>query len=437
MVYSFNNILEKLNNKQIKSSIITLSLRVIGVITLFVFTIFLNRNFSPDIVGDYEFTRMFLLVTGGICIIGTDVSILYFSGLLKSENKFYKIKSLYYKVLILSAILCLLILLIFYSFFSELTINTFFGKSNSYYLVSTSLLFLIFNVWTLFNTEVLRALDQIVWSELFRNTFKFFPIFIGSYLLYNSNSPELILDVYIKGFAILCLITTLFVVFLLKRIPDSKHINDGISFKEIIRYSFPMCISSIIIYLLSTIDIVLLRNFYGSSDVAYYALAIKLISISGMIILSINVNVSPHISELYANKEIKILENLLRKSSRIIFSLNLLLCIVLLIFSDYVLSFFGKEYVIAKEAFVILILGQLIVSGFGSVAVFLNMTGRPSVFRRILFIALILNMVLNYLLIPKLGLKGAAITYVITILFWNSTAAIYILRKDNIKTFIH
>lgn len=427
---------EKMKNKEMKSSLITLLLRAIGVLTLFLFTLFFNRNFEPSIVGDYEFTRMFLLVTGGVCILGTDISILYFSGFFRSENKFYKIKSLYFKVLTLSLGLCVLILTIFNIIFTEDSINDIFGNKNSYQLISTSLLFLVFNVWTLFNTEVLRALDQIVWSELFRNTFKFFPIFIGVLLLYNSNTPEVIVDVYIKGFVVLCLITTLFVIYLLKKIPKGID-GDIVTFKEIIRYSLPMCISSIIIYLLSTIDIALLRYFFGSSEVAFYALAIKLISVSGMIILSINVNVSPQISELNAKDKRKELESLLKKSSRIIFVLNFILCIFLLIFSEYILSFFGSEYLVAKKSFLILILGQLIIAGFGSVAVYLNMTGRPIVFRRILFFALLLNIGLNYVLIPHFGLVGAAITYVITIIFWNATSTVYIFRKDNIKTFIH
>ncbi|RLZ11566.1 hypothetical protein EAH69_03865 [Faecalibacter macacae] len=427
---------EKMKNKEMKSSLITLLLRAIGVLTLFLFTLFFNRNFEPSIVGDYEFTRMFLLVTGGVCILGTDISILYFSGFFRSENKFYKIKSLYFKVLTLSLGLCVLILTIFNIIFTEDSINDIFGNKNSYQLISTSLLFLVFNVWTLFNTEVLRALDQIVWSELFRNTFKFFPIFIGVLLLYNSNTPEVIVDVYIKGFVVLCLITTLFVIYLLKKIPKGID-GDIVTFKEIIRYSLPMCISSIIIYLLSTIDIALLRYFFGSSEVAFYALAIKLISVSGMIILSINVNVSPQISELNAKDKRKELESLLKKSSRIIFVLNFILCIFLLIFSEYILSFFGSEYLVAKKSFLILILGQFIIAGFGSVAVYLNMTGRPIVFRRILFFALLLNIGLNYVLIPHFGLVGAAITYVITIIFWNATSTVYIFRKDNIKTFIH
>ena len=166
-----------INNKEIKHSLITLFLRGIGVLTLFGFTIFFNRNFNSSVVGDYEFTRMFLLVSGSICLLGSDISILYFSGKLKSEDRFYELKNLYYKISLLCFIFCIAVGFIFFVFFDIKFINSFFGSNNSYTIISTCILFLFFNVWTLFNTEVLRALNQIVWSELFRNTFKFFPIF--------------------------------------------------------------------------------------------------------------------------------------------------------------------------------------------------------------------------------------------------------------------
>ena len=426
-----------IGNKEISNSLVTLFLRILGVLTLFVFTLFFNRNYSANIVGDYEFTRMFLLVAGGICIFGTDVSILYFSGRFKSENNFYRIKDLYYKVLKLSLLLCLCLGIIFYLFFSKEKVNMIFGDTNSYKIISTCLFFLIFNVWTLFNTEVLRALDQVVWSELFRNTFKFFPIIVGAFFLYHSNKQEAIIDFYIKGFVVLSLITSGFVIILLRKLEVTNEKLSKISYTEILRYSIPMCVSSVIIYLLSTIDIIILRSYYSSIEVAYYALGIKLMSVLGMIILSINVNISPRIAELYQNKDFDNLKILIRKSSWIIFILSLISGIGLILFSGHILPFFGNQYLVTQESLILLIIGQIIISSLGSVSIYLNMTGRPKIFRIILLLALIINVFLNLLLIPKYGILGASITYIITILFWNLSSTIYVLKTDGIKTFIH
>ena len=78
---------------------------------------------------------------------------------------------------------------------------------------------------TLFNTEVLRALDQVVLSELFRNTFKFFPIFFGAIILYKSNNQGNIINYYIIGFVLLSIITFIFILyFILLFIKRYKYI---------------------------------------------------------------------------------------------------------------------------------------------------------------------------------------------------------------------
>ncbi|MNT69512.1 hypothetical protein D3C72_2078380 [compost metagenome] len=91
----------------------------------------------------------------------------------------------------------------------------------------------------------------------------------------------------------------------------------------------------------------------------------------------------------------------------------------------------------AKEAFLILVIGQGICSAFGSASVYLNMTGRQHIFQIILIIAVVLNFVLNRFLIPEYGMTGAAIAFVSSSFFWNLVVAIVIYQKDKIKVFLN
>ena len=70
-------------NQFILQSINTMALRLFGIIVLFGVTLVLTHNYDPVIIGQYDFIRTYLLVIGSICIIGTDQSILYFTGILK------------------------------------------------------------------------------------------------------------------------------------------------------------------------------------------------------------------------------------------------------------------------------------------------------------------------------------------------------------------
>ncbi len=420
--------------KVYKNTIYTLLLRIIGAFTLLGFTIYFSNHYPAYTVGEYEFVRMFLLVVGGLCLVGTEVSILYFAGQLTKLNKFESIKPLYFSVLKLVIAISFIPLIVYYLVPAQ-WINDFFGNKNSAQWIAKCLFVLPFNVLTLFNTEMIRAIHHIVWSELFRNVIKFFPIFFGVFLYSSSENQQVVLDYYIYGFVLLAIVTLVYVLYYLKKI-STKNASHIFSINEILKTSAPIAVSNLIMYLLLTIDVVLLRKWLGSEVAGLYSIPIKIVLFLNMIILSINVNVSPKIAEMYQDKKEE-LQSLLRKNARFIASLNFAVGLVILLFPDWILGIFGNSYTVGKSALYLLVLGHLTCSLFGCVAVYLNMTNRSSVFRKIMFFSLVINMMFNLLLIPKYGMQGAAISFVAANLFWNIIASIYIYTKDKIKIFLH
>lgn len=57
-----DNLILLLANRDLNQSFKTMVLRVIGVATLFGFTLFLTNTYDPKIIGQYDFIRTFLLV---------------------------------------------------------------------------------------------------------------------------------------------------------------------------------------------------------------------------------------------------------------------------------------------------------------------------------------------------------------------------------------
>lgn len=410
----------------------TLLLRILGAFTLLGFTMYFINYYPTHIVGDYEFVRLFLLVVGGLCLMGTEVSILYFAGQLSKTNQSESIKPLYFRILSLILSVSILPLLLYFFIPNQWIIDVF-GGSHTPEIIFKCLLFLPFNVLTIFNTEMIRAMHHIVWSELFRNVFKFFPIFFGVLLLSNAESQQVVLDYYIIGFVVLGIVTSLYIWNYIKNMQPTANVY---STSEILKISTPIAISNLIFYLLATIDVVLLRKWWGSDMVGLYSLPVKLILFINMITLSINVNVSPKISELYSNKNEE-MQQLLKKNARIIAVINWFCGCVVIALADWILSIFGSEYVQGIHTFYILIAGHLICSLFGCVSVYLNMTNRTAVFRTIMFCSLIINLVASVLLIPNFGMMGAAISFVLANFFWYVVAAVYTYKKDKIKIFVH
>ena len=96
--------------------------------------------------------------------------------------------------------------------------------------------------------------------------------------------------------------------------------------------------------------------------------------------------------------------------------------------------FFGKEYLSGQKSLLILMIGQFFSSMAGSVGYILQMTGRQSIFQNIILISTFINIILNFILIPRYGLIGAAFASMVSIILWNLLSIIYIYINYKVLT---
>lgn len=428
---------ELLNKKEglINSSLKVLFTRVLGIVIFFGLSLFLTNNFSPESVGRYDFARSILLVVGGICLLGTNQSIIYYSGYFKANNSIASLRGVYIKmvtiIIIVASFFLMLKTLIKDDFF-----NTFFDKTDASEIIFKVIVTLFIYSWAMLNVDMIRAMGKTLLSEFYRNILRYLPFFIVVLILASKDMKGLLIEAYLISFSVLWLVTLLYIII---NIPKSKtnHGETPTTFKSILFKSYPMAISAISFFMLQSIDIILLGRFEVYDKVAYYSVAVKLATITTLSLISVNIVIAPKIAELHTVKDLNNLQLTLTKSSRIIFGLNLLSVVILILLSNFILTLFGDEYVEAKNALIILLIAQLISSLCGSVGVYMNMTGKQLILQRFLLVALFLNIVLNWLLIPKYSLVGAAYATSISIMFWNVAGAFYLYRKDSVKTFLN
>lgn len=426
-------------NPFVLQSLKTMFLRIIGVVTLFGFSLFLTHNYDPKIIGQFDFIRIVLLVLSSICVLGTDQSILYFTGILKSKNEIQKLKVIYKKIVLLIFVLCLLVLLIFFGI-GQNSINLFFNDKSTYVLMTKAIIALFFYSITLFNTETIRALDKIYIAELFRNTFKYVSVIFGAIVLFYYHQETYLVDTFLIGFVALSIITTIIIFRLFKKQKDDSILpsdTNPFSYSFIAHKSYPMAISNLAVFLMMTFDIVFLKKFKGDETVAYYAIAMKLVSILFMINNSVYISVSLKIAQLYTDNNKKELLKTLKQSARMIVFLTVPVVLFVCLFSENILYFFGENYTQSKQALLILMVGQLFASFFGVSAIYLNMTGRQSIFQIVLIFAVLVNLILNIILIPEYSMTGAAIAFVSSLLFWNIVTAIIVYKKDKLLIVFH
>ena len=419
----------------IQQSIKVLFIRGSGVVLLFVFSLFLTNYYSAELVGKYDFVRSIIMILSGVSLVGTNQSIIYYSGLLNSKNSLHSIKKIYVKMLMMTTGICLLFAL-GYAMFTEQFINEIFNKQEAYSLILKSIAALFFYTITMLNIDALRALNKTISSELYRNIFRYTPIFIFSIILYYTQNQQWLIEAFLASFLFLSLITLTQVGMLFKKLNLSNNNEYNFSYHQIFVRSYPMALSAIAYFIMQSIDIIILTIYEGFESIAYYSVAVKLATATALALMSVNIVIAPKIAEIYSTNDFNKLNKLINDSARIIFIISVPILIILFIFSDFALSLFGENYVLAREALLLLLAGQFFSSLCGPGAIYLNMTGKQKKLNTILILGLVINIILNLVLIPIYGIEGAAAATLISMIFWNSLIVTVIYRTDRIKIFI-
>ena len=419
----------------IKNSLNVLLLRASGILLMFLLSLFLTNSFSAEIVGQYDFVRSFLMILSGASLLGTNQAIIYYSGILTSNKSFGSIRSIYFKMNFLILIACTILYTPLLAIDKE-TINQIFNKQGAYELVSLSLKGLVFYSITMLNIDTIRALKHTLISEGFRNVFRYMPFFIFSIILYIIDSPEDLVLWFIYSFIVIFIISSAVVYFFLfkKDFVTSKHQN--FSSSSILKTSYPMALSAISFFLMQSTDVLFISAYDTFDSVAYYSIAVKLASVTALALISVNIVIAPKIATIYNDKNFYELKSILKKATRINVVISLPIIIVLLCFSEYILSTFGINYVLAKSALWVLLIAQFFNSVTGPSALYLNMTGRQKKLNVILLISLLINIVLNIILVPAYGMLGAAISTTASFIISKILASALVLYLDNVKTFI-
>ena len=412
-----------------------LILRVLGVIFLFGITLYLTNFYPAEVVGAYEFTRSSLFLIGGVTLLGTDQSILFFSGRFSKPEQAGTLFQIYLKMLALLLGVSIVLLGIILAIPKEYY-NWFFNDQRSGNLLIKMGFCLFFYAVTLFNTEFFRAFDLHEKSELYRGILKQLPFGFGLLILFLFNKHDYVVEVFLLSFLFCALLSGLEVYLKYKRLNPIVSRQTSIRFKTVLKATIPIAISAFGFYLLISIDVFFLKRYTNFETLAYYGTSIKIIFLISTLINVMGSYLSVRIADLFVTDQVA-LQAVLKKGVRVIVGLALGLSVILFVFAAEILGVFGAAYQEAVPALRILIAGHFMSTLFGVTQVYLNMTKKQVVLQYILIIAVVINAIINAILIPKYGMLGAAVASAFSVIFWNGCAVVWVYKKDRIKLFLH
>jgi O-antigen/teichoic acid export membrane protein len=175
--------------------------------------------------------------------------------------------------------------------------------------------------------------------------------------------------------------------------------------------------------------------FLPDAAIGIYRIASQVALLASFGLMTINLVLTPRFATLFAQGDMKTLQYLVTASARVILIINIVLTVGFIVWGKLFLFLaFGSPYETAFIPLVILLVGQLINSGMGSVGLLLNMSGHERETARGLIVAALLNVILNLLLIPRWGINGSSFAASISLIVWNVLLWLAVRKKLGINS---
>src|SRR3989338_11008276 len=397
-------------------------LAVKGVTTVFILTmlaaflgyivrVLLAKYLSMEEFGLFYAVFSFLGLWRIFKNIGFDKAIIKFIPELQHEEKNDLIKSSIIYVSIVQLITNTIFIVLIYLLSNYLSVHFFRSTQASIVLKLMAIAFFIdgFVFILKFSFQGFQKMMLFAGIEVIRMSLIIAIVFIGLVLNYGILSPVI---AYIFAPVILLLVfTPILTKIVFPEFSKSKFILNKILFKKLSKYSFFVMTTGMGSMIFGYTDSTVLTYFTSLKDVALYNIAFPTANLLIYFPRAINGILVPLTAELWAKKKYALLkagmESLFKYSIIIIVPLAFMMSS----FTDLLINtFFGKEYLLASAAMKILIFGFIFGTLNGICMYFFSGIGKPQINSKILFTAAIFNLIGNLILIPIIGIMGAAIT---------------------------
>lgn len=269
--------------------------------------------------------------------------------------------------------------------------------------------------------SILRGLKSVTWALLPQNVLR--PALLAGLVLVlfelapKQSSAALVfgLDLGVSAFLLLLLVK----IARRKTPGPARKVRPQFATRTWLLTGLPLAAITGIRIAMNRADVIMVGFFLGTPAAGIYSVAAQLATFIGFGLLAVNTIAAPLFAELHSQADAHRLQQIARLGAQATLCFSLLAGGGLLFLGEPVLRLFGDEFVAAYGPLAILVLAQVVNSVSGSVGFLLSMTGHERLTARVTAGAGALNLGLNAVLIPLLGLPGAAVATAVSITTWN------------------
>lgn len=419
-----------------------LNLRVLGIGLSYVFTILATRQYGMKAYGIYTLAVAALRIALLYGRFGLDNALVRFSAEYEAAGRRDFVKKVYSRSLAAVVPTSAFIALLLY-FGAPFLTHTVFKKPDLIIALPIIAAIVVPGALMHLNASFLRGLKFIKSYSFLTNVAQFLlgslTLLVGGAFLERSTAPVM---AYAIGTGAAALLSFLFLLQTgRKPVLSNGDLNgrgngpaEAIGSRALVKVAFPMLLTGSYTFFLQWTGTLVLGAMRPEAEVGIYGVAVKAAALLTFTLTSVNSIAASKFSECHANGDMAGLQKVTAYSTRMIFWTTAPLGVVFLAIPGPIMKLFDETAASGAACLLILVAGSLMNAAAGPVGTILNMTGHQVAYQRMVLSAAVVNIALNFALVPGLGINGSAIASTVCMFVWNVAAIIYIKKKFGFLT---
>lgn len=219
-------------------------------------------------------------------------------------------------------------------------------------------------------------------------------------------------------------------ILLLQRVGKGAKQWSGpsVSRSSLYSLSIPLMLVSSMGFLRGWSDTVLVGVFLDTASMGIYDICFKLASAVSLPLLAVNGIVSPLAASASATGDWREVERSAQMGAALSAGLAAVPALIMIAAPEWVLGFFGPEFPAGALTLRVLAISYFLNAGLGIGAYVMSMVGLHKSYQYVAIVSTVISILLNIVLLPVLGLVGAAIASLISVLA-NAVVPIVLLYR--------
>lgn len=183
--------------------------------------------------------------------------------------------------------------------------------------------------------------------------------------------------------------------------------------------AFPFVLIAGISIINQRTDRLMLGAMLDMQSVGFYSVAVQMAMVVNFTLVGLNQAIAPLVAERHDSDRSQELQHSLIRATNLATLGSVAIVVSLVLLGPIVLNVFGAEFSNSYLPMIILSVGQLVNVASGPVGTLLSMSRHERFVGFGMATSVVFNLLLNYVLIPKYGVSGAAIATAVSVGIWN------------------